>query len=62
LAITESGKAAAAKVIETFNQWEALINSALSKEEIAMLDQISEKIYQKIALYYGEDVTHEKDL
>lgn len=62
LTITDLGKTVAQKVTETARAWEALVNSAITEEEVKILNTITEKVYYKVVEYFAEDPINEKDL
>ncbi|MCF7923793.1 MAG: MarR family transcriptional regulator [Candidatus Izimaplasma sp.] len=55
LSITEKGKKIAKQVNQILQEWDDLVNSALSNEEIKQLDNIREKVYLKLKDYFEED-------
>ncbi|MFW5794209.1 MAG: MarR family winged helix-turn-helix transcriptional regulator [Bacillota bacterium] len=62
LTITEKGKELAKEVNEILKEWENLVNSALTKKEIELLDKMREKVYLKLKDYFEEDLLNEKDV
>jgi len=55
LTITKEGKEIANKVLSAHQDWESLVDSALSKEEIKVLDSLMHKTYIHLKEHFGED-------
>lgn len=62
LAITPKGEKTAAEVKKCLNEWTELVNKALSKEELATIAKLREKIFEHLKKYFEEDSTDEKNL
>ncbi|MFP4477839.1 MAG: MarR family winged helix-turn-helix transcriptional regulator [Candidatus Izemoplasmatales bacterium] len=60
ISITEKGKEVAKKVESILEDWENLINSALSEEERKQLEVMREKVYYKLKEHFEEDDINEK--
>jgi len=60
LKITPLGEKTATEVIGAINDWDNLVNSALTKDEIALIEKTREKIYLFLKNYFEED-TDEKN-
>jgi DNA-binding MarR family transcriptional regulator len=60
LSLTDSGREAARRVIEADREWENLIDGALSPEEKAAYQRLTEKVWRHVAAYYSEDPQHEE--
>jgi len=61
ISITEKGEEVAKKVQSILEDWEKLINSALSKEERELLEVMREKVYFKLKEHFEEDDINEKN-
>jgi DNA-binding MarR family transcriptional regulator len=55
VSITPLGEQIAHQVIEAIEAWEKLVNSALTSQEIDILQQITAKIYRKLEPLYEKD-------
>jgi DNA-binding MarR family transcriptional regulator len=55
LTITKQGIEIAQKVFSAHQDWETLVDSALSKEESNILESLMEKTYLHLKKHFGED-------
>lgn len=62
ITITKKGIDIAKKVEQILNDWESLINNALSEEEREQLELMRKKVYLNLKEYFEEENTHETDV
>jgi MarR family transcriptional regulator for hemolysin len=62
ITITKKGREVALKVHQILEEWEDLINSALTQEERELLEVMREKVYIKLKDYFEEGVNDEENV
>ncbi|MBU0997157.1 MAG: MarR family transcriptional regulator [Firmicutes bacterium] len=61
VSITEEGENISKKAMSVVKEWDELLTSVITKEEMNMIDNIQRKMVHKIAEYFGEDYIDEKN-
>lgn len=62
LTITQKGSAIANKVDNIVNEWEELVNKALSDEELKQLEVMRQKVYLHLKTFFEEENDYETDV